>query len=196
MNQKLEQYLYTDSDAYYVNLSGQIRCQSVHGGSVRYRKARQQADSKIVGREVIIRYATEFLNKIGITTTDDPIVAPCDVDYSKLQKDYHLSDPNDLVWMKFSTEGDLGVVATAADINFDYPKSSADYHKRDEHGWVHNTSGILMHMLGKKWDESFVMIFPLCGIPSGYKRHDIEKAVGNYLISKGVPVLDYYSHLY
>ena len=33
-------------------------------------------------------------------------------------------------------------------------------------------------------------------IPKGYKRADIEEAVGNLLIEKRVPILDYYSHLY
>lgn len=32
--------------------------------------------------------------------------------------------------------------------------------------------------------------------PEGLQRGDIERGVGNYLISKNVPILDFYSHNY
>ena len=44
--------------------------------------------------------------------------------------------------------------------------------------------GIIIHKLGKEWDESFVLIFPLKGIPNGYTRSDVEAAIGNMLIEK------------
>lgn len=50
--------------------------------------------------------------------------------------------------------------------------------------------------LKKSWDTSFLLVFPLSNIPEGYKRGDIEMAVGNYLSTKGVPIIDYYSHMY
>lgn len=62
--------------------------------------------------------------------------------------------------------------------------------------WIHNSSGILVHQLGKEWDESFVLVFPLANIPCGYNRYDIERAIGNMLIAEGVPVIDFYSHNY
>ena len=43
-------------------------------------------------------------------------------------------------------------------------------------------------------DESFVLIFPIKSIPKGMTRHGVEKRVGNHLIDKGIPILDYYSH--
>ena len=70
------------------------------------------------------------------------------------------------------------------------------YKKRNEEEGVHNSAGILVHKLGKEWDESFVLIFPLKGIPDGYTRSDVETAIGNMLIEKDVPILDFYSHMY
>lgn len=95
----------------------------------------------------------------------------------------------------------LGVVAISNDVNFDIPASSDEYDdkqynaKEERYDWRFNSAGILVHALGKEWDKSFVLIFPLANIPSEYTRHDIEKAVGNYLIEMDVPILDYYSHM-
>lgn len=41
--------------------------------------------------------------------------------------------------------------------------------------------------------EAYVLIFPLVNIPDGLDRSDIESGIGNYLISKNVPILDFYS---
>ncbi|AYG01643.1 hypothetical protein [Lactococcus allomyrinae] len=80
--------------------------------------------------------------------------------------------------MKFTKGGFLGVIAVSDDINFN----------------LGTTSGIIISKLNKKWDDSFVLIFPLKNIPSELKRGDIECGIGNYLVAKGVPILDYYSH--
>jgi predicted lipase len=83
--------------------------------------------------------------------------------------------------LKFTTDGYLGVVAGSFDINFSYEK----------------TAGRLVNSVGKVWDETFVLIFPLTkDILNGRKKTDIETAVGNYLIDKGVPIIDFYSHNY
>ena len=83
---------------------------------------------------------------------------------------------------------------TSNDVNFDIPQSSHEYDRKHnvynpysksyEETWLHNSSGILIHKLGKEWNRDFVLIFPLKNIPKGYKRADIEEAVGNLLIEK------------
>lgn len=70
------------------------------------------------------------------------------------------------------------------------------YKKCKKSEWKHNSSGIIIHKLREQWDDFFVLVFPLKNIPYGYSRHDIEKAIGNYLIKKNVPILDFYSHIY
>ena len=102
-----------------------------------------------------------------------------------------MNSEKDLVWLKFANNGHLGVVATSNDVNFQIPKNKSEYNskirvyneyeKRDKYEWEYNSAGIILHNLGLKWDESFVLLFPLGNIPNGYRRHDIEKAIGNFL---------------
>lgn len=102
--------------------------------------------------------------------------------YSLIQKKFGLSHTKNILWLKFTKSGHLGVVARGMDINFDYNR----------------TSGKLIREIGELWDESFVLIFPLTDLMLK-EREDaskIEIAVGNYLISKNVPIIDFYSHNY
>lgn len=87
-------------------------------------------------------------------------------------------DKNNLIWIKFTMDGYLGVVATSADVNFN----------------MHNNCGRIIEHVRKKWDERFVLIFPLKKIPKNLNRQLIESGIGNYLISKNVPILDFCSH--
>lgn len=97
--------------------------------------------------------------------------------YSNIKNDNNLADKNDIIWLKFTTDGFLGVVATSADINLN----------------ENCTSGKIISALCKKWDKE-IIIFPLQNIPKDLNRQRIESGLGNYLISKGVPILDYFSH--
>lgn len=54
------------------------------------------------------------------------------------------------------------------------------------------TAGRINQILNQKWDDTVVLVFPLVNIPDGLNRSDIESGIGNYLISQGVPILDYY----
>lgn len=126
-----------------------------------------------------------------------PKMDPAKIDYAELKSAYKLENEGDIIWLKFTTDGYIGVVAQSNDINFDFPFSAEDYNKRKGQNWQFNTSGIIVHKLGKQWDQTFVLVFPLKKIKNtSYSRHEIETAVGNYLIDKGVPILDYYSHNY
>ena len=104
-----------------------------------------------------------------------------DVKYDIIKKEFQLKYPSDIIWMKFTTNQHLGVVAKSFDINFS----------------LDNTSGKLVKGIGEGWDSSFVFIFPLTGdILNKCSKDEIEIAIGNYLISKGVPIIDFYSHNY
>lgn len=101
--------------------------------------------------------------------------------YYTIQNKFGLSHSKNILWFKFTKDGYLGVVAKGQDINFD-----------DD-----NFSGKCIKKVSKEWDKSFVFIFPLTTEILGKRTPDeIENAVGNYLISKGVPIIDYYSHNY
>lgn len=208
MNIALEKYLHKEpKEAYWINERGEKYRQSVHGKSyVRYNEAVKQAAHKPIDKKEIIKYTTDYLKEIGIQTTDNSEYNPKNIDYDKIQEQFELEDKGDLVWMKFTGDGYLGVVAVSDDVNFDIPEDCSvydkkhivydSYKKRNKDEWVHNSAGIIVHKLGKEWDESFVLIFPLKGIPNGYTRADVETAIGNMLIDREVPILDYYSHMY
>ncbi|MCH5274866.1 MAG: hypothetical protein J1E65_03425 [Lachnospiraceae bacterium] len=98
--------------------------------------------------------------------------------------------------MKFTTDKFVGVIAQSSDINFQLPISADDYNKKEKGRWQFNTSGIIIHKLGKSWDTTKVLVFPLQLNNISYSRHEIETAVGNFLVDQGIPVLDYYSHNY
>ncbi len=180
---------------------------SVHFSDFRLKEAKNQIEMKPVDIKLIISYVNEFLNCIDIPKVLDPIVYdPLNIDYKQIKKDYNLLYEDDIVWMKFTSDGYLGVVALGADINFNIPKNSSCYNEKElryckykrknKIDWKYNTSGILIHQVNKNWDTSFVLLFPLANIAGRYKKRDIELALGNLLIDKGVPIIDFYSHNY
>lgn len=173
---------------------------SVHfGQSYRFNKALEETKKETVPVNKICDLTKSFLKSIGIGTIDNPIYEnPLPFDYQKMKEEFKLDDERDIVWIKFTKDGYIGVVATSNDINFNYPSGENDYDKKDKKKdkWIFNTSGILVRKLNKEWDESFVLVFPLIGISDGYVRGDIEEAIGNMLIENNVPILDYYSHIY
>ncbi len=162
----------------------------------RFEKAKEQAGMDIVDKDIIIQYVNEFLDSLDMHKVSDPKVKVKDrekrrIEYSEVENIDKIEDRDDIVWIKFTKDGYIGVIGTSRDIFFDIPESEDEY--TDE---KHTTSGIILHHLGKKWDEDEVLIFPLFKIPSGLNRSDIESGIGNYLIEKKVPILDFYSHDY
>ena len=175
-------------------------------------KAKEQAKLTPARIEDIIKYTNEFLIILGMKSIADPVLhypnaklAHPDF-YNQIMKDNNLKDIRDIVWMKFTKDGFLGVVAVSNDINFDIPSFYHQYNyelKGQHNWWIYNTSGIIIHMLGKVWDEQFVLVFPLSDIPECIKQGDtehrigrghVECGIGNYLIEKKVPILDFFSH--
>lgn len=179
---------------------------SVRFSDIRFLKAKEQAAKPTVAVEVIAQHVNDFLQKMGMKPIENPIYSLNDIkieanipkiDYKNIQKQFNLNSKSDIVWIKFTQDGYVGVVAVSNDINFDYPASSDAYNEKTTSGkWLHFTSGILIHKLNKKWDTSFVLLFPLANIPKPYTRGDIETAIGNYLIAQNIPIIDFYSHNY
>lgn len=84
----------------------------------------------------------------------------------------------DIIWLKFTEDGFLGVVAKGRDINF-----------REN-----NTSSKMIEEACKSWNKEFVLVFPLINIPKNLTANKIERMIGNYLIENNVPIIDFYSH--
>lgn len=197
---RLQQYLFDLEGAYYVGKDGHSRYgQSVHGcGYSRLEKAKQQASLKPVPVEKVNDLVVAFLKEIGIHSMplkiDSSDIAA--IDYEKIAIEYGLKKEADIIWIKLASNGAVGVVCASDDVNLQMPSCPEDYDAKSPNGdWLYNTAGIILHKLGMTW-QPFVIIFPLPGIPKGYRRGDIEQAVGNMLIEAEVPIIDYYSHCY
>lgn len=207
MKEIMLQYFRSHPDTPPIGIFGDYRCSVHFGDTYRIDKAREQIALSPVDISSIIAYVNAFLQAIGMQTIKSPIVHdPLQMNYEKLRAINNLTAKDDIVWMKFTEDGYLGVVAASADINFDIPQDASEYDikvweydsysKQRKRVWKHTSSGILVHQLDKKWDSSFALVFPLSDIPKGYRRKDIERAIGNYLAAKGVPIIDFFSHNY
>ena len=87
-----------------------------------------------------------------------------------------------LVWMRFTDSGHLGVIGASNDIKF--PGSG-------------NSSFEIIHFCDLKWDTSFQLVFPLTQTKGDWNKiHQTETAIGNYLIENNVPIIDFFSHNY
>ena len=100
------------------------------------------------------------------------------VNYEYIKHQYGLYSQSDIVWLRFTIDGYLGVVASSNDINFSYDTNS----------------GRLIQFVNKEWDENRIIIIPLPNIKSRQERLLIEKMIGNYLNDNNVPIIDLYSH--
>ncbi|WP_261805551.1 hypothetical protein [Lapidilactobacillus luobeiensis] len=179
---------------------------SVHYGDLsRLTMAKSQAQLPPVPVEVIIKLINEFLEKIEMPEVAHPIMTDfkvdpatkiVELDYEAIKRNNDLNTVNHIVWLKFTMDKFLGVVASGNDCNFDIPPDPAHYNDPGRRSkWKYTTSGILIDQLEKKWDESLLLVFPLPGITDQAKS-DIERGVGQYLLKHDVPILDYYSHLF
>lgn len=183
------------------------RSSSVHFCDKRFQKAKKQlekAKSKEISKEEIKEYVNEFLHELGMKKTAYFESQTNSLDYLKIKECYGLKDIRDIVWVKFTKSGCVGVVASSNDINFEIPSCNITPGNKEEYNkkssvkgrkWEYNTSGIIIHYLKEEWNEEKVLIVPLPDTKR-FKRGDIERGIGNWLIEKDVPILDFYSHNY
>lgn len=171
------------------------------GNQTRIDKAKKQIKKDKVNTAQIIDIVNNCLVNHKIPRVSNPVIKldngkfmggtkPSEF-YRRYKEKNNLLDVADIVWMKFTKSGFLGVVACSNDVNFWIPNTKKDYYGKK---W--NTAGILLHILDEEWDESFVLMFPLTGIEGKKVRHLIEEEIGNCLIEADVPIIDYYSHRY
>lgn len=208
----LERFFYTNPNAYTYNSRMKRNiAKSVHGNdSERFRIAQEQIDKPAVPISQIIPLVNEILKFAGFKAIEEneAIMDPCKINYADIKEKHHLSDERNIIWMKFTKSRHVGVVAASNDINFDMPKDENEYNteirvynnfkKAYEYKWKYNSSGIIVNAIGEQWDKRIVLVFPLeiAKLPCRYNRHEVETAIGNYLIHNNVPIIDYYSHNY
>lgn len=168
---------------YYKWIIPNYKDRIIKDGCLRFEVAREEAKKKRIEINEIIAYVNDFLAALDMDVIENPKIEFEGDFLEKLSKLYkkvkeEAGNEDNIIWIKFTIDGYLGVVATSADVNFN----------------MKNSSGRIIEHVKKKWDESFVLMFPLKNIPKNLNRQLIESAIGNYLISKKVPILDFYSH--
>lgn len=165
----------------------------------RVRKAKEQMNLKPVEVSRVIRLTNEILAADGIQEIQNPIIQGKDLEkiisankttkkeaYEAIKIRFGMASVKHLLWLRFTKDGHLGTVAASDDINF---------------GMESNSSKIINACGLKEWDTSFILLFPITPITGRHQlqaneRDELETAVGNYLITNGVPIIDYYSHYY
>lgn len=180
-----------------------MKNRSVKNSEFRFEKAMEQAaiakkmkdENKLPTLDDITDYVKDFLKRIGMKDDVKPKTKKTNRIYSDIwseNKQKGMVEKNDIVWIKVTKNGVIGVIGTSCDIFLDFPNDKEKY----------STSDKIVEYVSKEecegfsWDTERVLIFPLCNIPEGLNRSDIESGIGNYLIHKNVPILDYYSHNY
>lgn len=180
---ELEKYKEPPEDCpRYDKSNPDYRC-SVDYDKTNYRKkkAREEADKEKVSIFEICNLTNSFLNEISVESKCilvDGLDILMTINYEHIKRLYKLERQSDIVWMRFTTDGYLGVVASSNDINFDYGTNS----------------GKIIKSVNKEWDEKRVIIVPLPGITGRRERLQIETMIGNYLRDKKVPIIDLFSH--
>lgn len=163
----------------------------------RFDKALSEVEKEPTKIEDIIKYTNEILLQLEMKAIENPKFNPQEVNYLEIKKEYGTRNVKDIVWMKFTKEGYLGVVAVSDDINFNIPSKKITHKVDKEKLGISekvNTSGTLVRYVDKEWDDSMVLVFPLVNIPEAWERSDIERIIGNYLLEKDVAIIDFYSH--
>ena len=181
--EKLKKYKETPNDCpKYDKNNPDYRC-SVDYDETNYRKnkAAYEATKEKVSVFEIINLINLFLNDIEVKSNSiliDGLDILMTVNYEHIKCQYELNSQSDIVWIKFTTDGYLGAVASSNDINFNY----------------NNNSGKLIKSVNKEWNANRIIIVPLPNIKTRYERIIIEKMIGNYLNDNKVPIFDLYSH--
>ena len=220
--EELAKFFIKDKTAFYKNDSGESKFRGVngwYGDTVRPDKAVEQSKIPPAPFSEVFAYVNQFVEFIRDnngyetknvrshtiklddtfhTILDNGIIAQnlkwvCpkydeklgkyvkwDEKYDKIKETFNLEFPSNIVWIKFTKKGHVGVIAKSFDINF----------KMD------NSSGKLIKEVGDEWNDSFVFIFPLTREIIGNYRStaEIELAIGQYLVEKEIPIIDFYSH--
>lgn len=119
-----------------------------------------------------------FIKAYGLKVYDGNNIVKTDninlYEFNKKTKQIYngITSEKDIIWIKFAYNR-VGGVACSNDINFDIPSTKYEYDEiiftrsGKKKGWKYNTSGILVHSVNLKWDDSFFVVFQLIGFEKG-----------------------------
>lgn len=135
---------------------------SIQNDKLRKEESERQSSLEPVEPEKVKIMVENFLLQIGVETG------------------HSISNIGDFIWIKFTKDNFVGVVAAGCDFNFSYKNRSGEYVKHNK----------------KEWNKDLFLVFPISKYPEGKTRGEIERTVGNYLADNKVPIIDFFSHNY
>lgn len=135
---------------------------SAKNDEVRARKAEEQVKLPSRSPDEVQKIVEKFFQAVGVKIG------------------FKIKKRTDFIWLKFTKDNYLGVVAAGYDFNFSKT----------------NRSGKYVKSVGKEWNEELIIVFPISEYPDGRTRSDIERALGNYIIDQNIPIIDFFSHNY
>ena len=159
MVENFEQYFQINPNAFRFSpkLNKNI-AKSVHfKDRERFNLAKEQKNKPIVLVSDIIILVNDLLGSIGIKTVEEKLAKlnPNEVNYDELKKRHHLADERDIVWMKFTKSGHIGVVASSNDIGFDIPQNESEYNTQVK---VYNKLENVMNINGNILHQVYLFI--------------------------------------
>ena len=129
---------------------------------IRLKKAKEQSKLTPKAPKEVEKLVKKFLVNIGVKIGNS------------------ITNKGNFIWLKFTTDNFVGVVAAGYDFNFSETNRSGGYIKS----------------VNKTWNTELLMVFPISELPKDKSLREVERAVGNYLIDQKVPIIDFYSHNY
>ena len=159
----------------------------------RVKKGQDELKKTAVEKSEVLGIISECLKKKGIDG-EALLIEPAskNIDYKKIMDTYKTNGEGHIVWVQFVNSGHVAVVGAGKDIGF--PKNE-----------IKGTWSILSKLSDVEWDTKNLIIVPVKGLDNksnGLKnvknilkcRNGVEHCIGEYLIEKKVPILNYYSH--
>ena len=150
---------------------------SVHYGKTkRFDKAKEQFKEDSIDKQKIINliraylqeclqeYSVDYLEYLKTLGDEANVVYTDEISTEEFNRNImklysNLNCEKDILWLKFTNTGHLGVVASSNDVNFDIPPSKDVYDERKKGKWKYSTSGIIVDYVGAEWDTTFFWYF-------------------------------------
>lgn len=160
-------------------------------------KGQDELDKPVVNKSEVKKILSKCLKEkriSGEVLTINPVSEK--IDYEQISKKYGTNGEGHIIWVQFASSGHVAVVGAGKDIGF--PKNENK-----------GTWSILSKISSVEWDRSEVIIIPVreldkdsYGLKNIHKhgnnilkcRNGVEHCIGEYLIKKDVPILNYYQH--
>lgn len=144
-------------------------------------------------KEDVLNIIDECLRKKGIDGEAILVnIKQQPINYEEIKNKYNTKAKEHIIFIQFVKTGHIAVVGAGMDIGF----------LRNEN---YGTWRVIRELPRIEWDDEEVIIVPVKGLDTksvGIKnvdnilhcRNGVEQCIGEYLIEKNIPILNYYQH--